>query len=813
MGVPKFFSWLNARSREKGAFKGVVLNRPPKDVSSVAIDMNGMIHTARAIVYGTGKEFYNPKLAEEIKYMRPVVIEAKILEVVTALIMNVIRVYLPRDALILTIDGPTNVAKIIQQKGRRYRSAALSNGQFPDGNEVTPGTNFMIRLDKFLRAWMKRSRHRLPPTLIYSSHLVPGEGEHKIMSYYRSGKLNPQGIHVVYGLDADLIMLTMLSPLEKIFLSREDARQIIDIQTLRGVITTLAKERQKATAVPDFVALTYLLGNDFLPHGPSHNSMYVLVEALLKAYHDLEEPLVFKESKLWRPDLKQLGRIVKRMYPEEIEFLAKEASTEIDTRSETLRTLSQSLINLKSLDMRVYDPELKVIVTTLESGYNSIQGVLPHISQEFVRYFTKELKVAKRQIKKQQKRVASQEVTEETPQSVKVTIESGVRLLTAAESFRQQLISLTSVYPNRFFEKAVIEGTRTFDYSNFRGAWYDNALGIISSDSKVRNLMSFAIPSPGVDSVEEMCVRYVEGMVWCLRYYQTSAVDSRWFYPFSYPPLMKDLGDYLENLPPETEQLLSQRFAVPFSLGYGALEQLLAVIPPYSRFTSVPTMLHGLMMDSRSPIIDLFPKGIVIDADGIPIDDTHLFVPRIPMVDMDRIIEAVKDLHIPPDAMKLWVPATTEMIPMLELELKEYRFYQKHRTQRRKEKEAAYQASLQEEGSSVQGSSRGGSSRGGSSRGGSSRGGSFMRGLSRGTFTRGASRGSSSRGTFTQGSFRGKVPRNKPLQGPPTVSVAGGIVAGSSTLDAGPRLRPEAKKSITGTQVPKSNPKELQMLM
>lgn len=92
------------------------------------------------------------------------------------------------------------------------------------------GTTFMKKLTVQLRYFItkKVSEDSLwrDVEIILSGPEVPGEGEHKIMEFIRLSKAqpdyNPNTRHCLYGLDADLIMLGLLSHDPHFALLREE---------------------------------------------------------------------------------------------------------------------------------------------------------------------------------------------------------------------------------------------------------------------------------------------------------------------------------------------------------------------------------------------------------------------------------------------------------------------------------------------------------------------------------------------------------------------------------------------------------------
>lgn len=307
-------------------FRGtlVVQDFIPSNVSSLVIDMNGTIHRALAKVYHYGD--FDDASQREIVLATPwEEMKPKIFRAIMDELDEIISRIMPKETLVIAIDGPTNVAKMQQQRARRYRSAFYRDENSFDTSIITPGTEFMFELDEMIRRELLGRRASYPPTVIYSSHMVPGEGEHKIMEMYRKGEIKGDGKHVIYGLDADLILLSLISPQMDVVLVREDRRELLDIELFKQELITSAPDELKSSVITDFIILMTLVGNDFIPHGPLHHSMYELVEGLLGAYYDLKTPLSIMNNGIKTVNLKALGNVAQMMHPIQAQQLAYEA--------------------------------------------------------------------------------------------------------------------------------------------------------------------------------------------------------------------------------------------------------------------------------------------------------------------------------------------------------------------------------------------------------------------------------------------------------------------------------------------------------
>ncbi|ETN99579.1 ribonuclease related family member [Reticulomyxa filosa] len=411
MGIPKFYRWLSERyplinERVDGPV------RPEFDC--LYLDMNGIFHN-----YSYGA--YTLRTPER----------AEMFANICKQILYLVSLIKPKRLLYLAVDGVAPTAKQNQQRKRRFLAARKRLEEAEqrkeqgrrglerfDSNNITPGTEFMEELNKELRIFITKqiSENGLwkSLTVIYSDHLSPGEGEHKIMSYIRHMKMQPETEfdhntrHCIYGLDADLIILGLVSHELHFTLLREEVIfapqqqekkmkanekqlikkqefQLLHIGVLRHYlklefvadanINTREKEKPSDNTnnnassavdleriIDDFVFLCALVGNDFLPSIPTIKIATGGLEYLLLVYKnilsDLPDYLTYRGKLNMESILtyfKELATIETAQLTEQLQFLKdfwKKSSNRQhnpDIKEPTIEEIEEGLTLLKGM--------------------------------------------------------------------------------------------------------------------------------------------------------------------------------------------------------------------------------------------------------------------------------------------------------------------------------------------------------------------------------------------------------------------------------------------------------------------------------
>lgn len=502
MGIPSYFSYIvkNHPAIIKKYIKNIL------KVDNLYLDCNSVIYDA-----------YN-KL--DFDTLTDNVSKTIIQNVITK-IEYYIQTIEPSKTVIIAFDGVAPVAKLEQQRSRRYKSGyqndvvnSIFNKKKKDlqsGSEawnttaITPGTKFMFDLNESVtKAFDNKKTLKLGlKEIIVSGSNQIGEGEHKIYDYIRKNpeKHSTETV-VIYGLDADLIMLSInhLPVCANIYLFREtphfiqsidsslepDADYFLDIPELSVAIMNYMNNGQQfdidiqKNKMYDYIFLCFFLGNDFLPHFPALNIRTGGVDKLLNAYRatigETNEYITDGKIIHWN----NLRKVVKFLADLEEEYIIKEHNSR---------------------------------------NYQERKGMPNTTPEEKFKYF------------------------EATP------------------------------IHDREIEK-YINPVKSY----WQHRYYRSLFGIHSDTNN--------------EQKKDISTNYLQGLEWTMKYYTTGCPDWRWRYKFNYPPLLKDL---LQYIPVFSTEFVPNKQINPVT----EIVQLCYVLPRTS-LNLLPEKLHNLLLKEHN---------------------------------------------------------------------------------------------------------------------------------------------------------------------------------------------------------------------
>jgi len=314
MGVPRFFSWVNNNYN-------VIIDSIIKP-NEFYFDLNCLLHPKCFEVAGEVlKENPNYDLDKNQDKL-----EAKMYAKIIEYMEEILDFIQPKDLIYIAIDGVAPMAKMKHQRLRRFKSVkeqeirneiiTMHNNPIIkkwSNSVITPGTNFMKKLAILLLKFSKEYQPKYQSknvNIILSTSNTHGEGEHKIHQYLKEQpKQDNIPTRVVYGLDADLLFLTLATHLPKLYILREaihiDDKStkkflMVDMDLLKtGIFEEIQSKTKKELnikdVINDYIIMGFLLGNDFLPNIPSlslspiHPKLENGLDILLKIYSEYIE--------------------------------------------------------------------------------------------------------------------------------------------------------------------------------------------------------------------------------------------------------------------------------------------------------------------------------------------------------------------------------------------------------------------------------------------------------------------------------------------------------------------------------------------
>ena len=480
MGIPYYFYYLTKK------YSNIIVRELPKKINIYAIDFNGIIH---------------PEAAKETN-------EEKLIINLWNKINDYNDLYKP-DKLIICIDGVAPFAKIIQQRKRRYltfyKNIIDKTISTWDTNAISPGTKFMNKLDDYIN---KNNQNKY----IFSGSNEAGEGEHKIFKFLNEIKNENDETIIINGLDADLIILSLISGRNNIYLMRENKEQItyVNIDNLKlAIIAELEKKwciENPTDLIESYCVMCSILGNDFIPH---------ILNLNIKS-----------------------GGLDKLLNITEIAIRANGALVENNKINQT--TLSE-IFNLIAINEDI----------------------------EIIDLINKEIEKKPRDFT-----LKSQEY-----------------------GIKNKDLVLFDMFNNS---------------KKWRYYYYKKLFDI--------NINS--------DSTSNASNNYIKGIYWTYNYYKQFDLDYTWYYPYNYPPTVKDISNYLKVNTIE-----------PIKLSGSFLEpkiQLLLILPIHS-INLIEKSMQKYMTDTSFGLKYLYPSEYKIQT----LFKNHLWecYPILPMINIEKIIK------------------------------------------------------------------------------------------------------------------------------------------------------------------------------
>ncbi|GAK62964.1 5'-3' exoribonuclease [Moesziomyces antarcticus] len=691
MGIPKFFRFMSERYP---LISQLIEENKIPEFDNLYLDMNGIIHNCS-----------HPN--DNDASFR--ITETQIFLAVFAYIEHLFHKIKPKKVFFLAVDGVAPRAKMNQQRSRRFRTAKeakeikekaerrgeiLPDEEAFDSNCITPGTPFMAKLSQqleyFIAKKITEDADWRNVQVILSGHDVPGEGEHKIMEYIRLCKAqpgyNPNVRHCLYGLDADLIMLGLLSHDPHFCLLREEVqfgprrkskgslesqnffllhlslfREYLDLE-FQDLRSSLPFPYEFERIIDDFILLNIFVGNDFLPHLPGLHINEGAMDLLFSIYKQIL-PVAggyLNESGHLRTDrlelvLAELCNFEMEQFERDYGDTANHKAKVSKKKKAITQAKAKGGLVLTKPQRQLFDNVHAFVMARRHDPAGAptelmVPADLPNKDKRFLEDLASSLKLRasfnkvdpasnKPAITLSFPAIAiddddsdngpSDEDADSDQSSDDDDSTSSAAEAAAAPSKHKGAKSEADAAVDRVlgrYLKAKVDTASDDDVDPEED--YRKRLDAQMTEWKkdyYKSKLEFDYSND--DAMSKLAFRYIEGLQWVLHYYYDGVASWGWFYDYHYAPKISDL-----------KNVGQMKFEFDLGKPFRPFDQLMGVLPALSS-QHIPAAFRDLMTDPTSPIIDFYPSNFEADLNGKKQDWEA--VVKIPFIDEKRLLEAL----------------------------------------------------------------------------------------------------------------------------------------------------------------------------
>lgn len=373
MGIPAYFSHIVRNYAEISLKLENFKRKQCKIETNFYLDSNGIIYDcAKNLIENTHE--YTCKFTEQE-------FENELIRHVIRKIEEYVKDVSPSGTIFIAFDGVAPVAKLKQQRTRRYKAAYEhkvlgdpTSVKFKwDTANITPGTQFMNFLTRKIKG-----HFGIKKNYVVSCADEPGEGEHKIFEHIRREGRN--SINIIYGLDADLIMLSLcnLQYAPLIYLYREtpsymaslnaeleaNEKYLFNIPMLSAL---LCDGKPNHNRINDYVFLCFMLGNDFMPHIPSINIRHKGIHVLMNAYKKIACNLTENNKIVW----KNVRKLLNILAAQEHQSLVNEHESRAKFEAMKAKTAGTMTATEKYNAIPIFNREIEHLIDPSSPGWQN----------------------------------------------------------------------------------------------------------------------------------------------------------------------------------------------------------------------------------------------------------------------------------------------------------------------------------------------------------------------------------------------------------------------------------------------------------
>ena len=396
------------------------------------------------------------------------------------------------------------------------------------------------------------------------------------------------------------------------------------------VTSSLDRSLDRERLVDDFVFLTFLVGNDFLPHLPTLDIGEEAFDVVFTAYKTVQKEIYWQKIRSLTPETSVANTVITES-DVKISYLTCEGEiADMDMLERLFHLIGvqeAEILSERDADIREFSsrrrrrPEDASGGPTVEE-IEEAEAALQAAYEEAL--FAQRLQELQLTGKDSVDEGVRSGVVEGSPQdSVTATLEEGFDfdLPDGGLSAEEELTLLQRAHgageeTDEFQQGSGEEATRPSPTrGNRREERRKGKVQSMVAEGKLKDYRGryyfekFQVLPGGSASVlflEGLMKSYLEGLMWCLCYYSKGCVSWTWYFPYHYGPMLQDMKN-LKYLWSKIQFQLGQPFR-PF-------QQLLGCLPPLSK-NLLPKPYQWLMTSDQSPIKDFYPETFKIDMNG-----------------------------------------------------------------------------------------------------------------------------------------------------------------------------------------------------